>query len=82
MAEPEKVIARALEVTKRRAFFSFPADGGILAWQRKVRYRSRCDLFLYSESRIRSLMSETGAPFTIESLGRDYFVTLEPKSSR
>jgi SAM-dependent methyltransferase len=79
VADPQKVVDRALEVTRRRAFFSFPADGGVLAWQRKLRYKSRCDLFMYTEDRIREIMARTGAPFAIESLGRDYFVTLEPR---
>ena len=39
--EPETVINRVLEVISRRAFFSFPVDGGVLAWQRKLRYRNR-----------------------------------------
>jgi SAM-dependent methyltransferase len=79
--EPEKVIDHVLEVTSRRAFFSFPADGGVLAWQRKLRYRSRCDLFMYRREQIQRLMSRTGARFSVESIGRDFFVTLEARSS-
>jgi SAM-dependent methyltransferase len=79
--EPERVVDRVLDLVTRRAFFSFPADGGILAWQRKLRYRTRCDLFLYGEEQIHRLMSRTRAPFAVERIGRDFFVTLEPKSS-
>jgi SAM-dependent methyltransferase len=78
--EPQPVIDRVLEITRRRAFFSFPKAGGPLAWQRQLRYRGRCDLFLYREQEIRSLFSSTGAPFQIERIGRDFFVTLEPKN--
>lgn len=76
--DPRPVIARVLQITQSRAFFSFPKDGGLLAWQRKLRYRNRCDLFLYYEDQVRNLFAATAAPFTIESIGRDFFVTLEP----
>jgi 2-polyprenyl-3-methyl-5-hydroxy-6-metoxy-1,4-benzoquinol methylase len=79
--DPRVVIDRVLEITRGRAFFSFPKAGGLLAWQRKMRYRNRCDLFLYREDEIQSLLSPTGASFLIESNGRDFFVTVEAKSS-
>ncbi len=82
MREPRPVIDRVLQIVRSRAFFSFPKDGGLLAWQRKLRYRNRCDLFLYYEDQIRDLFSRTGAPFAIESIGRDFFVTLEPAPER
>ena len=72
------VIDRVCAITRRRAFFSFPKAGGPLAWQRQLRYRSRCDLFLYREAQIRELMAPTSAAFSIDSIGRDFFVTLEP----
>jgi 2-polyprenyl-3-methyl-5-hydroxy-6-metoxy-1,4-benzoquinol methylase len=31
MPEPQKVIDKVVEFTRRKAFFSFPADGGLLA---------------------------------------------------
>ena len=76
--EPQPVIDRVLQIVRSRAFFSFPKAGGPLAWQRQLRYRNRCDLFLYREDQIRSLFAVTGAPFSIESIGRDFFVTLQP----
>ena len=79
--EPKTVIDRVLQIVRGRAFFSFPKAGGFLAWQRKLRYRNRCDLFLYREEEIQSLLSPTGASFSIESNGRDFFVTVEAKSS-
>jgi SAM-dependent methyltransferase len=81
IADAPAVIARALQITRRRAVFSFPADGGPLAWQRKLRYRNRCDLYLYRQEQIQGLFSRTGEPFKIEPIGRDFFVTLEPRSS-
>jgi 2-polyprenyl-3-methyl-5-hydroxy-6-metoxy-1,4-benzoquinol methylase len=44
VAEPRTFLARVLSVTKSRAFFSFPVAGGLLAWQRKIRYQRRCPL--------------------------------------
>lgn len=79
--EPRRVIERVLEVIDDRAFFSFPKAGGPLAWQRQLRYRNRCDLFLYREEQIRDLFSSLGASFTIEPIGRDFFVTLQAKRS-
>jgi len=46
VAEPNVVIAKVLSMTRDRVFFSFPAASGLLAWQRKLRYRARCPLFL------------------------------------
>ena len=79
--DPRPVIDRVHQIVRRRAFFSFPKAGGFLAWQRKLRYRNRCDLFLYREDEIQSLLSPTGASFSIESNGRDFFVTVDAKSS-
>jgi SAM-dependent methyltransferase len=79
--EPQVIVDRVLSIIRRRAFFSFPKAGGPLAWQRQLRYRSRCDLFLYREEQIHDLMSRSGARFSIEPIGRDFFVTLEAKSA-
>jgi 2-polyprenyl-3-methyl-5-hydroxy-6-metoxy-1,4-benzoquinol methylase len=79
--DPRPVIDRVLSIIRRRAFFSFPKAGGPLAWQRQWRYRNRCDLFLYRHDEIDSLLSRTGAAFSIEPIGRDFFVTLEPPRS-
>jgi SAM-dependent methyltransferase len=78
VSDPRPVIDRVLAIVRRRAFFSFPKAGGLLAWQRQWRYRNRCDLFLYRRDAIESLLLRTGAAFSIEPIGRDFFVTLEP----
>lgn len=76
MADPRAVVERVLAATKVRAFFSFPLDGGLLAAQRKLRYRSRCDLFLYSEPQVRQLFTGTGCHrVDVEQIDRDLFVT-------
>lgn len=80
--EPERFIERVRRVVRGKAFFSFPADGGLLAWQRKLRYRSRCELYMYTEERLHQLMSRSGCAWSVESIGRDFFVTLTlPPSS-
>ena len=75
--DPRALIEKVLRVCHGKAFFSFPADGGPLAWQRKLRYRSRCPLYLYTEEQIRTLIA--GLPLkssALEQIDRDYFVTL------
>ncbi len=76
VSDPRAIVERVLDIVRLRAFFSFPKAGGPLAWQRQWRYRDRCDLFLYREEQIRELLEPTGASFTIEPIGRDFFVTL------
>jgi SAM-dependent methyltransferase len=78
MPDAEKVVDKVLSLTRHKAFFSFPAAGGILGWQRQMRYKKRCDLFLYSEQQIKELCAKfPEAKATIEPISRDFFVTLE-----
>ena len=74
-SDPRAIVEKALALCKKRAFFSFPLDGGILAWQRKLRYRSRCDLYLYSAERVHSLFDGVPVRFNARKLDRDLFVT-------
>src|SRR5262249_21425499 len=76
MADPAAVVAKVLSLARRRAFFSFPVSGGLLAWQRKLRYSSRCELYMYSREDLAKLF----APYRdfdvrIEPIARDFFVT-------
>ena len=50
IADPKTVIRKVLAATRIKAMFSFPAGGGFLAWQRKMRYRKRCELYMYTAS--------------------------------
>jgi SAM-dependent methyltransferase len=71
-------VDRVLAVTRRRAFFSFPADGGVLAWQRKLRYRSRCPLYMYGALEVRTLFEgRPGFTARVQPIARDFFVTAE-----
>jgi len=77
MPDAGKVVAKVLSLTKDKAFFSFPVAGGFLGWQRALRYKKRCDLFLYSEEQLQQIFSRVPeATATIEPAARDYFVTL------
>jgi|SRR5438309_9308383 len=78
--QPAEVVKKTLSLTAVRAFFSFPLDDGILAWQRKLRYKSRCELYMYTEDQARQLFNNhEGAQISLESLGRDLFVTVDMK---
>jgi SAM-dependent methyltransferase len=77
VADPTKIVEKVLNLTNISAFFSFPVSGGILAWQRQVRYRRRCDLFLYNRKQLENLFSSRGcAGVNIEQIDRDFFVTV------
>lgn len=77
---PVEFISKVLSLTTEKAFFSFPADNGFLAWQRKFRYRKRCDLFMYSLGDIESLFKrlDSGTPH-VKRIARDYFVAFHLK---
>jgi len=77
---PRPTIEKALSITAEKAFFSFPVAEGFLAWQRRVRYRSRCDLFLYTREQLNALFNGTEAKgVRIDRIARDYFVTASMK---
>ncbi|MBN2410829.1 class I SAM-dependent methyltransferase [candidate division KSB1 bacterium] len=74
---PEDMIKRIIELTRLKAFFSFPKAGGVLAWQRKLRYRERCPLYLYTRNELEELFSKFKSHhYLIEKISRDFFVTL------
>jgi 2-polyprenyl-3-methyl-5-hydroxy-6-metoxy-1,4-benzoquinol methylase len=77
VADPVTIVQRIFKLTKSTSFLSFPASGGILAWQRRLRYRCKCDLYLYTEKQVRQLIDSIDtSDTTIERIGRDIFVTL------
>jgi hypothetical protein len=78
MEDPAFVVKKAVSLTSFRCFFSFPLDEGILAWQRKLRYKTRCDLYMYPESKVRGLFADVGAKkVDFTRIGRDLFVTVD-----
>ena len=78
MPDARGVITKALSLTRKKAFFSFPAAGGLLAWQRQLRYRSRCELHMYKREELGDLVyTFPGVRAKIEPIARDFFVTFE-----
>ena len=73
--DPSWVISKVIAVTSQKAFFSFPLRGGVLAWQRKIRYSRKCPLHLYSFQEVQDLFHEKNV--SIEQIARDLFVTLK-----
>jgi 2-polyprenyl-3-methyl-5-hydroxy-6-metoxy-1,4-benzoquinol methylase len=74
---PELVIQKALAITNRKILISFPVAGGFLAFQRKLRYKHRCFLRLYSHDDIERLLDGLNIKsYTIEKIQRDFFVTI------
>jgi len=77
MADPRSVIEKAISLSRSKVFFSFPRAGGFLAWQRKLRYRNRCDLYLYENEQLDKLFgSFDQIKYQIEPIARDFFVTV------
>jgi 2-polyprenyl-3-methyl-5-hydroxy-6-metoxy-1,4-benzoquinol methylase len=76
LRDPEAVLIKALSLCGDRCFFSFPVEGGLLAWQRKLRYRERCELYMYSRERIEQLFAPLGfRRIEVQRIARDFFVT-------
>lgn len=74
---PAEIIAKAAKITSKKIFISFPVSGGILGWQRQIRYRNRCYLHMYSKREIIELLERTGiSDYTIDRISRDFFVTI------
>jgi SAM-dependent methyltransferase len=81
VAEPRTLIEQVVSLTRRRAFFSLPVGGGLLAWQRRLRYRSRCPLFFYQQADVQKVFAGIpGTEVRIELIARDFFVTVEKVS--
>lgn len=74
---PAAILKKAVSLTNKKIFISFPVAGGILAFQRKLRYRRRCFLKFYYYEDIRMLMEELDIiSYKIEKIKRDFFVTI------
>jgi 2-polyprenyl-3-methyl-5-hydroxy-6-metoxy-1,4-benzoquinol methylase len=74
---PESILEKAIALTNKKIFVSFPENQGILALQRKIRYKNKCFLKLYNREDIVKLMDLTGIKkYTIDKISRDYFVTI------
>jgi ubiquinone/menaquinone biosynthesis C-methylase UbiE len=75
---PELVLEKALSITNQKILISFPVAGGFLAFQRKIRYKSRCYLRLYSYEDLKRLLNSLNIKsYSIEKIRRDFFVTID-----
>jgi predicted TPR repeat methyltransferase len=74
---PEEIFLKLKKDISKELYMSFPKKGGLLAFQRKVRYNLRnCPLYLYTKKDLTQLLEKTGllAKSEIIDLGRDFFV--------
>lgn len=78
ISDPFPFIQKTMKISNNKVLLSFPMDGGFLAWQRKIRYKFKCPLFLYTEQQLRELFTDINPwQYKIEKIKRDYFITLE-----
>ncbi len=80
VADPVAFLRRLIEVVPGRIVASFPVKYDLWAPQRKLRYRlfKNCPLYLYSRSRIESILAEVGVRSSrIERAHRDYFAVID-----
>ena len=73
---PIDILTKLKEDVNKEIYMSFPQAGGILAWQRKIRYSIKnCPLYYYSQNDVKDLLKRAGLDnFEIKDLKRDYFV--------
>ena len=78
MDNPIDIVNKTMRLTKNKAFFSFPCSEGFLAWQRKIRYKRKCALYLYSHKQLVEMLNQISCKsYKIIDLKRDYFVIIE-----
>lgn len=76
--DPMSVIHKAINVASEKVMFSFPTSRGFLAWQRKIRYKFKCPLYLYNDQQLHKFFSGLpGWKYSLHTIGRDYFVILK-----
>lgn len=80
-ADSDRVIERASQLTRDTAVFSFPASAGVLAWQRRLRYRHKTPLYMYSRADVETLTNAYFSAVLIDRIGRDYYVTARRQST-
>jgi len=79
ISNPEELFLKLKQDTSKYILASFPKPGGILGWQRKIRYNIRnCQLFYYSKESLEELMRVTGIDnYEIQDNHREYFLIAE-----
>ncbi len=77
--DPVKVLKKLLNDVQKEIYISIPDNRGILALQRRVRYKLRnCPLFLYSKKYLEQCLKDAGCfeISEITDMDRGYFVTI------
>lgn len=77
--EPIPLVEKLKREIGKEIYGSFPKSGGLLAWQRQIRYKMKnCPLYLYSLNDVKKIMNAAGldGKYEIKDFGRDYFVKI------
>jgi 2-polyprenyl-3-methyl-5-hydroxy-6-metoxy-1,4-benzoquinol methylase len=76
ISNPEELFSKLKKDTSKYILASFPKPGGILGWQRKIRYNMRnCQLFYYSKESLEELMNVSDiSNYEIQDNHREYFL--------
>lgn len=80
---PTPVLKKMCEIAQYEVYASFPKSKGILAIQRRVRYKLRsCPLWLYSKKQLVAILTESGltGKYELVDLGRDWLVKIRISS--
>ncbi|MGL4597957.1 MAG: class I SAM-dependent DNA methyltransferase [Bacteroidia bacterium] len=74
--KPEAIFEKLKEDVNKEIYASFPHDTGLMAMQRKFRYKMRnCPLYYYTLEDVKRIMKNTGLEnYEIIDFKRDYFV--------
>ena len=75
---PATFVRHLAKLTDGKILLSFPVDDGLMAAQRKYRYRKRCPLYMYTDHSLKSLLDEVvgSCTYEVERIARDFFVTV------
>ena len=76
ISNPEELFSKLMKDTSKYILASFPKPGGILGWQRKIRYNMRnCQLFYYTKESLQELMRASDIiNYEIQDNHREYFL--------
>lgn len=77
--EPVPFIKHLESLVTKTLMFSFPEDDGLMAFQRRLRYKwfGNCILNMYTHASLESMLEEVAPErYTIEKIDRDFFVTI------
>ena len=83
--DPVPVLKKLATEVTGEFYASFPKSGGLLAWQRRIRYRlRRCPLWLYSKQEVENALIASGfaGRYEIRDFGRDWYVVVKIQSTK